>query len=50
MQKYAKNMIIRSSDEVGLLHNTFQIGIKLFVFATNHVIKDNLSFFSVHKF
>ena len=36
----------RSSNKVGLLHDTFQIGIKLVAFA-NHDSKDNLSFFSV---
>ena len=34
----------RSSDKVGLLHETFQIGIQFVVFATNHVSKDNPSF------
>ena len=42
----------RSSDKVVLLHETFQIGIQFVVdlfFATNHVSKDNLSFFSVQR-
>ena len=39
----------RSSDKVGLLHETFKIGTQFVVFATNHVSKDNLSFFSVQR-
>ena len=39
----------RSSDKVGLFHDTFQIGIKFVVFATKHVSKDNLSFFLVQR-
>ena len=37
----------RSSNKVGLLHDTVQVGIKFVVFATNHDNKDNLFFFSV---
>ena len=39
----------RSSDKVGLFHDTFQIGIKFVVFATNHVSKGNLSFLLVQR-
>ena len=35
MQKY-DHIMDRSSNKMGLLHDTFQIGIKLVVFASNH--------------
>ena len=36
MQKYDQNIMDRSSNKVGLLHETFQIGITFVVFVTNH--------------